>query len=309
VVFAIFVSSRIFNPLLNLTRQWDRFIQTKMALSRLNDIFLAPSEQRSIKKGSISSGHIRGEVEFRNVWFKYGDHGDWVLRDVNFKIAAGEKLAIVGPSGSGKSTISYLLSRIHEPTEGQIFVDGRDYREYDLKFFRENIGLLHQEPQILAGSVIENIAMNTLEPEQAAVERAAERASILTVIQQKPDGFEHRILHGGHGFSKGEKQRLTLARLFYSEPQVLVLDEATSALDGISERQIMDTIAREMSDRTIVNIVHRYSSLHYSNLVVMLKQGSVAGTGTVKFLAANNRTFTELFHLPLPGSDTVEDAA
>ncbi len=297
VVFAIFVSNRVFSPLLNLAKQWDRFVQTKMALSRLNDVFLAPSEQRTIKKGSINSGSLRGEIEFRNVWFRYGDNSDWVLRDVNFKILAGEKLAVVGPSGSGKSTIAFLLSRIYEPTEGQILVDGRDYREYDLKFFRDNLGLLQQEPQILAGTIAENIAMSSMSPDNIAIENAAERASILSVIHRKPDGLEHRIPHGGHGFSRGEKQRLTLARLFYSDPQVLILDEATSALDGISERQIMETISRELIGKTVINIVHRYSSLKYSSLILMLNEGSVAALGTEVFLAEHNSAFNDLFHL------------
>lgn len=296
VFFLIAVSSRIFNPFLTLSRQWDRFIETKMAISRLNDIFLSPSETQSIKRSVISSGKIKGEIEFKEVWFRYGgETSEWVLKDINFKVGPGEKVAFVGPSGSGKSTIACLLSRMYEPTKGNIYIDGRDYREYDLDYLRSQIGLLHQEPTLFAGTIMDNIGFNQLEPDVEKVRIAAKRASITSVIESKPEGLEHEISHGGNGFSKGEKQRIALARLFYNDPQILVLDEATASLDGTSERHIMSTIANEMSERVVFSIAHRLTTLAYSDLIIVLNHGRISGCGTMELLKETNFLFQELF--------------
>jgi ATP-binding cassette, subfamily B, bacterial HlyB/CyaB len=302
VISITIITSRIFGPLLALTREWDQFVETKAAISRLNDIFLSPSEKPATTFSTMttSRSQLRGEIEFKEVWFRYGGEGsEWVIKDLNFKVEAGSKVAIVGPSGSGKSTIAFLLSRMYEPTRGTIFVDGRDYRDYDIDFLRQQIGLMPQETSLFAGTIAQNIALHKLETDPILATQAARRASSLNLILNKSNGFDYKIPHGGYGFSVGEKQRIALTRLFYNDPQVVILDEATSSLDGISEREILDGINNEMRGRTFLNIAHRYSTVSFSDFALVLNQGRVAGFGTLDFLKENNLIFRQLFDIEI----------
>jgi ABC-type bacteriocin/lantibiotic exporter with double-glycine peptidase domain len=300
VVSFTLITSKIFNPLLQLTKQWDHFIETKSVITRLNDIFLAPSEKTSNPKNipALKKESVLGQIEFRDVWFRYGgDATDWVLKGINFKIEAGQHVAIVGQSGSGKSTIAFLLTRMYEPTRGQILIDGKDYRDYDVHWLREQLGLLHQESFLFTGSIADNIGSNDLRPDHNRLVEAAERADALELIQNKANGFDSFIPHGGHGFSVGEKQRIALARMFYQNPNILILDEATSALDGISEKRILTAISNELSEKTILNIAHRYSTVRSSGFALVISQGKVAAFGAVDDLALTNPMFQELFAL------------
>lgn len=301
VISFTLLASKFFVPILELTKHWDHFIETKSVIGRLNDIFLATSESsfRTLASGKAIKRNFIGEIEFKDVWFRYGGEAtDWVLKGLNFKIEAGQKVAIVGPSGSGKSTIAHLLVRMYEPTRGQILIDGKDYRLYDIAWLRRQLGLLHQESHLYPGTIGENIAITSLNATEEQVYEAAERSASSEFIKNKPGGFEQYIPCGGFGLSGGEKQKIALARVFFQKPSVLILDEATSALDGISEEEILNRIKTEMPRQTVLSIAHRYTTVQRSDLALVILKGKFSGFGSLEFLKNNSLVFQKLFGFP-----------
>lgn len=298
VISISLLANQMFSPLQSIAEEWEQFVKVKSTLSRLNDIFLADSENAStttIQKNKKFT-QFKGEIEFKNVWFRYGGEGsDWVLKNINFKIEPGQKVAIVGPSGSGKSTLAALLTRMYEPTEGSIFIDGRDYREYDINWLRKQIGMLQQENRLFSGTLRENIAISDLDSHEQKLISAAENAVALDLVEKKSGVWNHYVPHGGLGFSGGEKQKIALMRLFYKQPSIIILDEATSALDGISEREIINNIQNILKSNTVINIAHRFSTVKFSDYVLVLNDGKIVGYGTIEHLKSNNAIFSNLF--------------
>ncbi|MFL5783313.1 MAG: ABC transporter transmembrane domain-containing protein [Bacteriovoracaceae bacterium] len=294
VVAVTMISGNILNPLLLLASKVDDAFEIKAAMGRINDILLAPSEG-SQKKGRLKKDSFLGEIEFKDVWFRYGGEGsDWVLKGVNFKIEPGQNVAFVGPSGSGKSTIAALIARMFEPTKGQIFIDGRDYLDYDISWLRSRLGILHQESHLFHGTIMENIAFSAPDIDTAKVVEAAERAAAHEFIQKKPNDYYYMISAGGFGLSGGEKQRIALARTFYRDPSILILDEATSALDGIAETNLLQRLKDQVTGTTI-NIAHRYSTVMHSDYALVLFEGRVVGFGTHDDLSRDNEIYQKLF--------------
>ncbi|RYZ68039.1 MAG: ATP-binding cassette domain-containing protein [Proteobacteria bacterium] len=295
VVATTMIAGGVLTPLTTLANQIGLIQEVKAVCARLDDIFSAPSETTK-KHGQLRKETLIGEIEFHDVWFRYGGEGsDWILKGVSFKIEAGQNVALVGPSGSGKSTIAALLARMFVPTKGQIFIDGRDYLDYDVSWLRTQIGLLHQETHLFHGSILSNIAYADPEPEIGSVHAAAEKAAAREFIDKKPNGFDYLISSGGLGLSVGEKQRVALARMFYRQPQILLLDEATSALDGIAEAKLLHNLREQTKDLTTINIAHRYSTVRYSDFALVMSDGRVVGFGIHEELWAENSVYQELF--------------
>lgn len=288
------IVNQILIPFFHLGIIWPEIQEIRVTLNRLNDIFLAPSEQVEAKNQISKS--LKGEIEFRDVWFRYGGEStDWVLEGVSFKIEPGHHVAIVGPSGSGKSTIAALLGRLFEPTKGQIFIDGRDYREYDLNWLRNHIGLVLQDARLFQGTIIENIAFSEIEPVMENVFKAAQISASEGFINKKFANFDYYIGSDGLGLSGGEKQRLALARTLYQKPNILVLDEATSALDGIAEINLLNNLKNHKDKLTVVSIAHRFSTVKASDYVIIMQDGRLVGFGTHEDLKENNLIYRTLF--------------
>lgn len=296
VVAVTMISGNILGPLLSISGKLDDAFEIKAAMGRINDILLAPSEGAQ-NRGRIRKDQLLGEIEFKDVWFRYGGEGsDWVLKGINFKIEAGQNVAFVGPSGSGKSTIAALIARMFEPTKGQIFIDGRDYLDYEISWLRTQLGILHQESHLFHGTIMENIAFSDPNVDTAKVVMAAERAAAHDFIVKKPNDYNYMISAGGFGLSGGEKQRISLARTLYRDPTILILDEATSALDGIAESSLLGRM-KEQVHGTTINIAHRYSTVLHSDYALVLLEGRVVGFGTHEDLASENTVYKKLFSL------------
>jgi ATP-binding cassette subfamily B protein len=298
VIAVTMIAGQVLTPLQELAAQFGEIIEMKAIFDRLNDVLLTNSEQAN-NRGRVKKENLRGEIEFKDVWFRYGGEGSaWVLKGVSFKIEAGQNVALVGPSGSGKSTIAALLMRMFEPTKGQIFIDGRDYLDYDVYWLRSQIGVLEQQSNLFKGSILENIGFSEPTVDIAKANDAAQKAAALQFISEKPDGFGYMIAPGGLGLSGGEKQRIALARTLYAEPKMLVLDEATSALDGIAESELLQNL-KQQTNMTKVSIAHRFSTVKFSEFVLVLFNGKVAGFGTHDELADTNSIYQQLFGLHL----------
>ncbi len=288
---------QIIDPFKSMAHNWSSFQEMKTILSRLDDVFLATSEVIPGKRGLIKS-KLTGEIEFQNVWFRYGgDSSEWVLKGASFKIKPGQHVAIVGPSGCGKSTIAHLLARLYEPTSGTIFIDGRDYREYDVNWLRSQIGLLQQEPCLFHGTIAENIAFGQPEFLETDLIKMSKMADAHNFISEKSLGYQYMITYGGLGLSGGQKQRLALARTLYARPSLVVLDEATSMLDGISESNLLKNVYSNYKETTILSIAHRYSTAKASDFALVMENGRVAGFGTHENLEAEDGLYTQLFGL------------
>ncbi|WOL00017.1 ABC transporter B family member 1 [Canna indica] len=239
-----------------------------------------PSVEREDKSG-IELGTVTGLVELKNVNFAYPSRLDVpVLRDFSLTVAAGKTLALVGSSGSGKSTVVSLIERFYDPTSGEIFLDGHNIRTLKLRWLRQQIGLVSQEPALFATTIKENLLLGREDATQEEIEEASRVANAHSFIVKLPDGYDSQVGERGLHLSGGQKQRIAIARAMLKNPAILLLDEATSALDSESEKLVQEALDRFMIGRTTLVIAHRLSTIRKADVVAVLQQGSVTEMGT-----------------------------
>ena len=239
---------------------------------------------------------IRGEIEFRDVTFRYPDGGDNVLEHFSLHIPQGATVAIVGETGAGKSTLVNLACRFFEPTEGQILIDGVDYRQRSQLWLHSNIGYVLQDPHLFSGTVRENIRYGKLDASDAEVEEAARRAELYDDIAAMPDGFDTYVGERGTLLSGGQKQRVAIARIFLKNPPILILDEATSALDSVTESRIQHAFDELSRGRTTLIIAHRLSTIRAAHRILVIQDGCIAEQGTHDQLLARGGAYARLYH-------------
>jgi ATP-binding cassette subfamily B protein RaxB len=251
----------------------DRGVELRMLrlhAERLSDIVLTAPEQTAARKRPVGE---QAAVSLRGVRYRYGEHDPWVLDGIDLDIAAGESVAIVGPSGCGKSTLLKIVSSLVAPTSGEVLINGEPLAHLGLDGYRNMIGVVMQDDQLLAGSIADNIAFFSSAPDRARIEACARVAAIHEDVVAMPMGYESLIGDMGSSISGGQKQRLLLARALYREPQILLLDEATSHLDVELERAVNRAIADKRMTRIIV--AHRPDTIRSADRVVTLHRGKV----------------------------------
>lgn len=222
---------------------------------------------------------LTGEIEFRDVTFRYPDGGENVLEHFSLKIPAGTTVAIVGETGAGKSTLVNLACRFFEPTEGEILIDGVDYRERSQLWLHSNIGYVLQNPHLFSGTVRENIRYGRLDATDAEVEAAAKAVSADTVAAKLEKGWDTDVGEGGDKLSTGEKQLISFARAVLADPRIFVLDEATSSIDTQTEQLIQEAIDHLLQDRTSFLIAHRLSTIRKADLILVVRDGKIVEQG------------------------------
>ena len=287
---------RFFAPIQDLSEKYN-IMQAAMASServfRLLDTeptIVDPPQPREL-------AHVRGEVRFDNVSFAYNEN-DWVLRDVNFTISAGESVAIVGATGAGKTSIISLISRFYDVQRGRILLDGVDLREMRQADVRRHVGVVLQDPFIFAGTIASNIRLSNSAISDDQVRRAASFVNADKFIERLPQGYETVVTERGSTLSVGQKQLLAFARAIAFNPEILlVLDEATSSVDTETEHLIQDALAKLMSGRTSIIIAHRLSTIQNVDRIIVLHKGRVVEMGTHRDLLAQRGVYHRLYEL------------
>jgi ATP-binding cassette, subfamily B, bacterial len=240
------------------------------------------------------TGPMRGEIEFRNVSFAYDD-GEPVLQDVTFKVLPGQTVAIVGQTGAGKTSLVKLVNRTYDVSSGQVLVDGVDVRDWNMEALRRGISIIEQDIFLFSQSIFENIAFGQQQAQQAEVEEAARAAQAHDFITTFEDGYATRIGERGVTLSGGQRQRLALARAFLTDPRILVLDDSTSAIDSATEDKIQRAIFAAAQGRTTLIITHRLSQIRWADLILVLRQGRLAASGSHAELLETSPAYQRIF--------------
>ena len=263
-----------------------------------DSLFTIMDEPDEIDTGTVEKDDIRGDIEFRNVSFGYGDDDGPVLHDVSFSIGAGQTLAIVGHSGSGKSTLASLVPRFYEVGVGEILLDGIPIRDYKLSNLRDNISLVSQDVVLFNDTIANNLAYGELRVHSRdELLKAAQAAHVLDFAKEMPNGLDTRVGDRGALLSGGQKQRVAIGRALLKDAPVLILDEATSALDSKSERHIQEGLAELMKNRTTLVIAHRLSTVENADRIIVLDAGRVVESGTHAELLAAKGHYAALYRM------------
>jgi ABC-type multidrug transport system, ATPase and permease components len=249
---------------------------------------------------------IKYGIEFRNVSFRYPDRQDWALRNVNLHIKPGEKIALVGANGAGKTTLIKLLTRLYDPTEGQILLDGVDLRDFDPDELRDHIGVIFQDFVRFQNTAGENIGFGQVKAleDKERIADASERGGSNDVIAELPNGFDTmlgRWFEKGHELSGGQWQKIALARAFMRDSEVLVLDEPTSALDAAREYEIFQRFRELTEGKIAVLISHRFSTVRMADRIAVIENGTIGELGSHEELLALNGTYARLFNMQAEG--------
>jgi ATP-binding cassette subfamily B protein len=291
-----------FRPVRDLSEKYNIF-QTAMASAER--IFKLLDTKIFIKQpeNPVKLEKVRGEIEFRNVWFKYKDDSDglsdedWILKNVSFKINAGEKVAIVGATGSGKSTIINLIGKFYEVQRGQILIDGIDIKDIDERDLRKHIAIVLQDVMLFSGDILTNI---TLGNEKIPFEKVVESARLIGAdkfIEKLPKGYFEAVHERGANFSVGERQLISFVRALVYDPKILVLDEATSSVDVETEYIVQKAIDKLLENRTAIIIAHRLSTIQNSDRIIVLHKGEVREIGTHMELLEKKGIYYRLYQL------------
>ncbi|KAG5524212.1 hypothetical protein RHGRI_031022 [Rhododendron griersonianum] len=275
------------------------FVRAKAAAYPIFEMIERNAVSKTSSKNDRKLGKLEGHIQFKDVCFSYPSRPDVMIFDkLCLDIPPGKIVALVGGSGSGKSTIVSLLERFYEPLSGQILLDGVDIREFDIKWLRQQIGLVNQEPALFATTIRENILYGKDDATLEEISRAAKLSEAMSFINNLPDRFETQVGERGIQLSGGQKQRIAISRAIVKNPSILLLDEATSALDAESEKSVQEALDRVMVGRTTVVVAHRLSTIRNADVIAVVEGGKIVETGSHdKLISKPNSAYAALVQL------------
>ncbi len=299
-------ASMFYNPVNFFANFSDTYRNTVASAEKILDILDAEPEH-DFGQGNIPD-RIEGKIEFKNVNFSF-DRSKKVLSNINLSIEPGDVVGIVGTTGSGKSTLINLIMRYYDDYDGEILIDGQNLKDIDLKYYRQQIGFVQQEPMMFKDTIFNNIAYGADRVHPESVLRAADVANAHGFISRLPDGYDTVLGERGVGLSGGEKQRVSIARAVMKNPSILILDEATAAVDSETEKLIQEAIERLIRGRTTLMIAHRLSTLRKANKIVVVDKGEIIECGTPQELLAMKGKYYRLVEIQSMGEQLLAKKA
>lgn len=307
----------IFEPVQNLARTYTDIVSLQANIERVTELlemeplikdreYVVEKYGDSIHPKKENWEPIKGEIEFKNVTFKYPDGDEEVLKNFNLHIKPGTNVAIVGETGAGKSTLVNLACRFFEPTDGEILIDGVNYKERSQLWLHSNIGYVLQNPHLFSGTIKENIQYGKLEATEEEIIKAAEIVSVDKIAEKLEKGYDSQVGEGGDRLSTGEKQLISIARAILANPRIFVLDEATSSIDTNTERLIQKGIDYLLKGRTSFIIAHRLSTIKKADIILVVRDGKIVEQGTHKSLIESKGYYYTLYTKQFEEEKTLE---
>jgi len=295
VAFIAYIE-QLYGPLRRLINSSTTLTQAFASMDRVFEFIDVPYEVVD-KPNAIKANNVKGEIEFKNISFRYQEKEPLIIENLSLRVNRGETVALVGMSGGGKSTLVSLLPRFYDVTEGQILLDNIDIRDYEAQSLRGQMGMVLQDTFLFSNTVRDNILIGNPDATEEEVIQAAKAANAHEFITKLPNGYETRVGERGVKLSGGQKQRVSIARVFLKNPPILILDEATSALDLESEHLIQEAIEKLAKDRTTFIVAHRLSTITHADKIVLIEDGKVIEQGTHQELMEREGHYHKLFQI------------
>jgi ATP-binding cassette subfamily B protein len=285
---------QLFSPIQQMSQVFDGYQQANVGLQRIKALLRTPTSTPQADN-PVEPGRLRGQVDLRDVHFGYQGQRSEAIRGVTLSIAPGETVALVGQTGAGKSTLVKLIARFYDVTSGSVAIDGLDVREYDLPRYRQQLGVVPQEPYLFAGTVRDAIAYGRPDATDAQVEAAARGVGAIDMISRLPGGFLHQVSERGRNLAAGQRQLIALARAYLVDPAILLLDEATAALDLAAEAEVNRATEHLAARRTTIVVAHRLTTASKADRIVVLADGQIAEIGTHEKLLERGGSYAAMW--------------
>ncbi|MBQ3230056.1 MAG: ABC transporter ATP-binding protein [Clostridia bacterium] len=294
VAFYMYIS-KFFNPIQNLAEQFNWLQSAFASAEKIFTVFDIKPDVVD-EDDAIELTDVRGDIEFRNVWFAYNE-GDWVLKDVSFKVKAGQTVAFCGSTGSGKTTILSLICRNYDIQRGEILIDGINIRKYTISSLRRHFGQMLQDVFLFSGTIRSNILLRKEDVSDEEVLKACRYVNADKLLDKLPSGLDEEVMERGANFSAGQRQLISFARTIVHKPEIMILDEATANIDTETEVLIQDSLEKLMNIGTLLIVAHRLSTIRRADNIIYLSHGEIKEQGTHNELLEKKGRYYELYKL------------